>query len=236
MNANEGLKKNNAIYARVSSREQSEMEQIPKVKETFNIDDCLIYREEVSAWNIDKDHKRLEFLKLKKDIKEKRISNLYIFDIDRLFRNRKRTKEFFEYCKFYKVDIYSVNQKWLNDFQKLKSEIPENFRFLIDNIYNLLLDVYAQTAEDESNKKSERVKLKVTKDNNGVTISTSGKKWGRKSLPKQAKNKIVSLHKEGMSIRKIAEVVQTTDKNNNMKNVSVGAVHKIIMDFKAKNK
>jgi len=89
-------------------------------------------------------------------------------------------------------------------------------------------------AEDESKKKSERIKASVRKKD-GKTVSYKGNKWGRKSLSKQAKDKIITLHKEGVSIRNICKQVTYTDKNNSMKNVSVGIVHKTLQEFKAKN-
>jgi hypothetical protein len=95
---------------------------------------------------------------------------------------------------------------------------------------NLLLDVYTQSAEDESTKKSERVKLKVKKCNDGITRSTNGKKWGRRNLPKRVTEDILKYRSEKMSMRKIAENVFYYDKNNNKKNLSVGYVHKIILE------
>jgi DNA invertase Pin-like site-specific DNA recombinase len=222
-----------AIYARVSSKEQDEAQQIPSIKVTFNLPgDIMTYREEVSAWNIDKSEKRDEFNRLIKDIKGGVITNLYIWSIDRLYRNRKKTKEFFEMCAYYKVNVFSVNQKWLNDFQNLKLSFPENFKFLIDNIYNLLLDVYAQTAQDESDRKSKNVKLKVTKDEKGVTCSTNGRKWGRKTLNERVIQEV--LNHKGKPMRWIAENVFYYDKHNNKKNLSLGAVHKILSEKNGK--
>jgi len=218
------------IYARVSTKKQSEQEQIPAIIKGFNLieSDCIIFKEEVSAWSIEKESKRLELLKLKDSIHNKEISKLYIWDLDRLFRNRKKTKEFFNMCAFYGVTIYSLNQKWLNDFQALKDQFPENFKFLIDNMSNLLLDVYTQSAEDESTKKSERVKLKVKHCDDGITRSKNGKKWGRRKLPKRVSDDVLQFHNEKKSIRWIAANVFYYDKNNNKRNLSVGTVHQII--------
>ncbi|MCA9460213.1 MAG: recombinase family protein [Nanoarchaeota archaeon] len=221
-----------AIYLRVSTKEQSEEEQLPLILKEFdlNLDDVVIFRDEVSAWNLDKESKRKEFLELKKQIFSQKISLLYIWDLDRLYRNRLKTKEFFTICEAYKCKIYSVNQKWLNEFQELKNQFPDNFKFLIDNIHGLLLDVYSQSAQDESDRKSKRVKLKVVKKEGKKTKSVYGKNWGRKAIPKQTVDKILNLHEKGYSIRKISSMVQTTDKNNNMKNVSRSTVHKTILE------
>lgn len=222
-----------AIYARVSTKDQSEAEQIPSIKQGFDLsDDVLVFREEVSAWSIDKEDKRLELKRLISAIKAGSLDKLYIWDLDRLYRNRKKTREFFELCSYYNVEIYSLNQKWLNDFQRLKDQFPENFKFLIENIASLLLDVYSQTAEDESTKKSERVRLKIKKGADGVTRSVDGKKWGRRSLPDRVVKEVLDHKESGKSIRWIASNVYYYDKNKNQKNLSVGAVHKIIHENK----
>jgi DNA invertase Pin-like site-specific DNA recombinase len=222
-----------AIYARVSTKDQSEAEQIPSIKKGFDLsDDVLVFREEVSAWSIDKEEKRFELKRLVSAIKAGSLDKLYIWDLDRLYRNRKKTREFFELCSFYNVEIFSLNQKWLNDFQKLKDQFPDNFKFLIENISSLLLDVYSQTAEDESLKKSERVRLKVQKCPDGVTRSVNGKKWGRRSLSPRIIKEVLQFNSEGRSIRWIASNTYSYDKNQNKKNLSVGAVHKIITENK----
>jgi len=218
------------VYARVSTKNQDELQQIPAIINGFGLDksQCIIFKEEVSAWSIDKASKRSELLRLIDYIKTNKLDKLYIWDLDRLYRNRVKTREFFNMCEYYNVIIYSLNQKWLNDFQELKQQFPSNMRFLMDNISNLMLDVYSQTAEDESTKKSERVKLKVVKSENDVTRSTNGKKWGRKALPPRVINEVRQYHKDNKSIRWIAKNVYYYDKNKNQKNLSVGAVHKII--------
>jgi len=225
--------KKDVIYARVSTKDQREAEQIPAIIKGFNLKEYSIYKEQVSAWNIDKAEKRFEFNRLIEDIKNNKIRRVYIWHIDRLYRNRKKTREFFNLCFYYNVDVYSLNQKWLNDFQKIKEKMPDQFKFLIENMYNLMLDVYAQTAEDESKTKSERIKLKVVKKKGKPTRSTRGRKWGRRAIPKGVREKIIEHHKNKRSIRWIAENVHYYDKNKNMKKVSVGVVHKTIHENKA---
>jgi DNA invertase Pin-like site-specific DNA recombinase len=85
-------------------------------------------------------------------------------------------------------------------------------------------------AEDESKKKSERIRASIRK-RNGKTISYKGNRWGRKGLPKQTKDRIIELHLQGKSIRDISAQVFYTDKNKNMKPVSKSAVHKTLAQF-----
>lgn len=220
-----------AVYVRVSTKDQSESEQIPALIKGFNLpSDVAVYREEVSAWSIDKAHKRLELIRLLKDIKAGVLDELYIWDIDRLYRNRKKMREFMNLCVFHGVSVYSLNQKWLNDFNSLKAKMPEHFRFYIEHIYNLLLDVYSQTAEDESVKKSERVHLKIVRGADGVTRSTNGKKWGRRSLPDRVIKEVLDYSRGGSSIRWIAHNVHYYNKHGNKTFLGVGTVHKIISE------
>jgi DNA invertase Pin-like site-specific DNA recombinase len=226
-----------AVYLRVSTEDQSEKEQLPAILQEFNLfeNDFCIYREVVSAWKVDKENKRFELQKLKDDIKLKKILDLYVWDLDRLFRNRAKMVEFVAYCKFYGVSLYSVRQKWLNDFQKLKKELPDNFKFLADNIHDILINIISQSAEEESKKKSDRVRLKVSKDKEGKTISTYGKTWGRKNLSLQVVENVLKYFEEGKSLRWISQNVFYWDKNNNKKNLSLGSVHKIISQNHPKN-
>jgi len=215
-----------AIYIRTSTEDQNPQNQLADIR---TIDNNLLnvetFEDKQSAW---KDNKEREsFQNIIKNIKSKKITDLYVWDWDRIYRNRIKLKEFFALCKIYKVSVHSFRQSWYEAI----NDIPEPFNeIMIDLMINLL----GWMAEDESKKKSERVKASIrTKD--GKTLSYKGNKWGRRSLPTQARNKILELHKEGLSIRKIAERVQTADKNNNMKNVATGTVHKVIAEFKAKN-
>jgi DNA invertase Pin-like site-specific DNA recombinase len=220
------------IYLRVSTEEQDEKWQLDPIVKTFNCDKdkCLIFQERMTAFNQDKEHKRLEFLKLKEQIKKGGPGKLYIFALDRLFRNRKKTIEFFNYCKMYDVDIYSYTEQWLLDFQNIKKQMPGDFKFMIDSIYDMMLNMFAQMGESESKNKSNRVKKAINKSS-GITKSVYGKKWGRKNLSKQLQTKIIELHKQGLSQRKIRDQVFIYDEHGNKKkNVSLGTVNNIIKE------
>jgi DNA invertase Pin-like site-specific DNA recombinase len=100
-------------------------------------------------------------------------------------------------------------------------------------MYSLMLQIMGWLAESESTTKSNRVKMSVKHTTAGITVSYKGNKWGRKSLPKQTINRVIGLYSEGKSIRQIAAVVQVYDKNNNGRQISVGAVHKILAEYRA---
>jgi len=91
---------------------------------------------------------------------------------------------------------------------------------------DIVLNLLGWMAEDESKKKSDRVKIAFK--------NHKGKKWGRKSIPETTKDKIIKMYKEGNSLRKIVKDIYYYDKNNHPKNVSLGIVHKTIDEFKGK--
>jgi len=95
-------------------------------------------------------------------------------------------------------------------------------------MFNLMLSIMGWLAEEESNKKSERVKA-VRTEQEGQTFSKYGKKWGRKSIDnKRLIEEIKSLKEKGLSIREITKQVFYYDKNNNKINPSVSFVFKVI--------
>lgn len=198
-----------AIYVRTSTEEQTPELQIDDCSSINKYGEAEIFIDKQSAW---KDHiERDNFNNLKKQIKRGDINHLIVWDWDRLYRNRKRLKEFFEFCKIYKCQIHSFRQKFFEDFYK----IPPPFDEIIQE---LVLNLMGWLAEDESSKKSQRVKLAI--DRNGdFTKSKYGNKWGRKEISTQKINKILELRNQSeRSIRDISKEV----------GVSVGVVHKII--------
>ena len=204
---------NTIIYLRTSTEEQNPENQLESCKKLTNEEYYLI-EDKQSAF---KDNiEREGFERVRKLIKSGKIENFIVWDLDRIYRNRKRLTEFFEFCKMYNCNIHSVNQLWLEQLTK----IPEPFNEIM---YNLMLNLMGWLAEDESKKKSERVKSAVRKKN-GKTISYKGNKWGRKSISTQLRNKILNFTKEHpeMSIRQTAKEL----------NISKSVVHK----YMAKNK
>ena len=127
-----------------------------------------------------------------------------------------------ELCKTYNVTIFSYRQEWLNEVSK----IPDPWNEIMSD---LMIKILGWIGQEESDKKSQRVKNAVRKKN-GKTVSYNGNRWGRKPLPKQTIDRVLVLHEQGLSIRQIAAEVKTTDKNKNQKNISKSAVHKILSE------
>jgi len=199
-----------AIYIRTSTEDQNPENQL---KDCMSLYDELMgelipyYKDQQSAWKDNKD--RLAFEDLKKEIKKGNVSHLIVWDFDRIYRNRLRFKEFLLFLKAYNVSLHSFRQAWLEEIYRIPS--PWN-----DIVSDLMINIYGHIAEDESKKKSERVKI-AQRFKDGLTYSYKGNKWGRKSLSTQKVNKILDL-KGKMPLRNIAAEV----------GCSVGVVHKVI--------
>jgi len=213
------------IYIRTSTEEQNPQNQVESCKKVLGRE-YLLFEDKQSAYKDNKERENFE--KVKKLIKSGGIKHFVVWDLDRIFRNRIKLKGFFEFCKLYKCEIHSVNQKWLEEL----ANIPEPFN---DIMHELMLNLMGWLAEDESKKKSDRVKLAVRK-RNGITKSYKGNKWGRKAIGKKTIKEVLSLKEQGLSVREISSRVFYWDKSNNKKKLGKSTVHKIIAENKGEKK
>jgi DNA invertase Pin-like site-specific DNA recombinase len=216
--------KSNVYYIRTSTLDQNPELQIRDIDTICGLEHDL-YKEQESAWA--ENVTRPVFDSIIKQIKKRKITNLYVWDLDRIYRNRKRLQEFFILCKTYGCKIHSYRQKWLKDVNSIPAPFDEI-------VMDLLINITGWMAQDESQKKSERVCMAVRRKEKG-TFSYKGNKWGRKSFPKQTIERVLEFHRKGNSIRKIAEQVKVYDKNNNERQISKSAVHKIIVENSLEN-
>jgi len=204
------------IYLRTSTEEQNPQNQLK---------DCLtlvkgeyeVIEERQSAW---KDKDRDLFDSIKKRIQKREVSNFVVWDLDRIYRKRNKLIEFFEFCKIYKTRIHSFRQSWLEELNK----IPEPFNEIM---HSLMLSIMGWLAEEESQKRSDRIK---------IAYQNRNKKWGRKSFKEKTILEIIDLKKDNpkLSVRELSERIFVWDKNNNKKNVSKSFVHKILNENKAR--
>ena len=67
--------------------------------------------------------------------------------------------------------MFSYRQQFLSEMQNIK--LPDGFEWIAEMQINNFLQILGWIAEDESKKKSERVK---------IAFKNSTKKWGRKPL------------------------------------------------------
>lgn len=208
-----------AIYIRTSTKEQTPELQLKDIVTLLPINsNYTIYSEHASAYK--ENVIRHEFERLKTDILHNKITVIYVWDLDRLFRNFSRLKEFFALCKIKDIKVHSYNQNWLENVHS----IPAPFN---EMMYSLLLDLFGWLGENES-KKSDRIKMAVRKKPDG-TFSHLGNRWGRKGVSKQCITKVMELHIRGLSIREITKLVFIY-KNSNGRNISSSTVHNIIAE------
>jgi len=219
---------NIAIYIRTSTEDQEPENQIRDCEKLINHTGGIVYelfQDKQSAYTDKKEREQFESLKRK--IKSRNIDHLLVWDLDRIYRNRLKLKEFFEFCKVYNCEIHSVNQQWLEELNK----IPAPFNEIM---HELMLNLMGWLAEDESKKKSERVKLAVRKKD-GITKSYKGNKWGRKSIGAMKIKEVLALSEQGLSVRDIAKQVYVWDKSGNKKLIGKSTVHKLIAENKGGN-
>lgn len=217
--------KTTVIYLRTSTEEQNpqnQFEACEKLANKLNLVDYEVFEDKVSGW---KELERKNFNEIKKEISKAHIKSLICWDLDRLYRNRKRLIEFFEFCKINNCNIYSVRQDWLEGLNKIQEPFNEI-------IHSLMLQIMGWLAEEESNKKSERVKLAIKK-REGKTYSKFGKKWGRKAINSpRLKEKVKELKEQGLSFREILkhEEVYFYDKHRNRRKPSLATIHSYLKE------
>lgn len=187
-----------SIYIRTSTEDQTpenQMEGINSMLTAIQEGEYSLYKDKQSAWKEYKE--RPDFERLKRDIKSGKVKELYVWDLDRLHRNRLNLIAFFKLCKVYHCKIHSYRQPWLESLNAI--EPPFN-----EIMHDLMIQIMGWLAEEESNKKSERVKAAIRKGGS-ITRSKFGNRWGRKPISTQKRNKILECKEAGLSVRKIAQ-------------------------------
>ena len=209
------------IYIRTSTEEQDPKNQLNSCLSIYKPEygEHEIIEDKQSAWR--ENVEREGFDGVRKNIMNQSVKHLIIWDFDRLYRNRKNLKAFFELCKIHHCKIHSVRQDWLEKINTMPAPWDEV-------IHDLMVQIMGWLAQDESDKKSQRVRAAIRIDSEGAKFSYKGKKWGRKEITTQAMNKIIELRKQGKTFRQICQEVTYTDKTGNLTHVSLGIVHKIL--------
>jgi len=228
---------NSIILLRVSTKEQNE--QLQRTE-------CLGYNK-AQKWSLLKIFNRKESAYKNEDVWQEEIKwtidnevkHIIVWNMDRYSREPEdivldRIKML---SLMHNIQIHAVHgDAWSEIAETIGKINTMGFigKALAEFLETITRGLEHQRAHKESKTKAERVKLAM-RTRKGKTFSYKGKKWGRKSLPKQTTDKIIEAHKLGKSIRQIASEVKTTDKNNNQKNVSKSAVHKVIGEYHSQN-
>jgi DNA invertase Pin-like site-specific DNA recombinase len=212
-----------AIYIRTSTEDQNPENQLKDCESVHKLStDYKLFMDKQSAWKDNKERENFE--NLKKEIQKGSIKILIVWDLDRIYRNRGKLLDFFNFCKTHKCKILSYRQKFLTEMQELN--LPAGFDFIKEMMVNNFLQFLGWIAEDESNKKSDRVKLAVRKNDNG-TYSYKGNKWGRKALSTYKLNNLKGYIQinPNATVRQIGKDL----------GISKSVVHKYLVDLTLKN-
>ena len=199
------------VYIRTSTEDQNPENQLKDCL-TLVTGDYEVIEEKQSAY---KDNQRERFEEIIKGIRNGNIKSVVCWDWDRLFRNRKKLKEFFELCRVYKCEIHSFRQKWYDDLYKIPSPFDEIIKEIVLNLMGWL-------AEDESKKKSERVKLAVRRKEGKSTKSYKGNKWGRPKIHTNKLKIVLDLRKQGKTYKEISKIT----------GVSIGKISSLLVSEK----
>ena len=242
--------KQSIVYLRTSTTEQTPQIQFAGCKEVLTRLEVVEYdklEEQKSAYK--NDDERTVFNEIKTNIKRGHVKKIIVWDLDRLYRNRLKLVAFMELCKMYKCKVYSYRQKWLDEINTM----PEPWD---DIMFTLMINIMGWMAEDESKKKSARVKnairvvcpsCKKRNDRSSKRCvsckadislvpakSYTGKKWGRKAISNEKMTAdIIRLNKEqpNLTYKEISMLVYYY-KGTNKKNPSVNTVFKTLKQHK----
>lgn len=201
-----------AIYIRTSTTEQNPHNQLKDCESINKWGSYILLEDQVTGW---KEAERKGFNELKNLVMKRKIKHLIVWDLDRIYRNRKNLIAFLQLLKVYKIKLHSYRQVWLEEINK----VPEPWNEII---YDMLINIFGWLAEEESNKKSERVNAAKIKEKGKKTYSKYGNKWGRKDLSTYKKNRIKEYFNAGYSTRAAAQEL----------GVSKSAVHKYYIILK----
>lgn len=208
---------------KVFQHQQDPLLQLKPIHEAFPESKMAeVYVEKGSAYKNDGNlDNRPVFKEVVKKIEEGGVSHLYLFDLDRAFRNRGRSMQLFELCAQKKCKLYTVNQKWLINMQSIE---PESVR---DLMMSIMSNMIAYISEEDSRNKSEKIKSAVRREEGQKAMSANGRKWGRKEriTPEQVQ-KMKELRSQGMSLAEIGRQFLIFDKNKGrMVNLPAKTIH-----------
>ena len=224
------------IYLRTSTKDQNpelQRKQCIYFGDVMNLDIVEIVVEQGSAYKLEKIRPKWESV-VERAKKEK--LHIILWRYDRSFRNR---AEFFKFMKVifevYGKKVYSVTEPSILSFWNMMSNNHSDnpvYNELLNGIFKALWDFMIQQsgeeAEDESRKKSNRVKLAVVKEKGKSTKSYKGNKWGRPKVHTNKINVILELRnkglsyrdikeKSGLSIGKISQILRSKNQNTKLK-------------------
>jgi len=188
------------IYIRVSKEDEAEQnpeDQIPEILHAFKLNrvECEIIIERMSAYNDEKQEKRVLFAEIKERIERQEIEEIYVYSLERFERNQKRMLEFYFFCEKNDCKIYSALQPYLNNLLARSVEKTLDKNPIYTFVRYLMVLIYGFLAENESFFIAVRVKKSFKKIKNS-TYSKEGNKVGKKFTNSSGLKINMSMKKE----------------------------------------
>lgn len=205
------------IYLRTSTKEQfpeKQKAECIQFAESRGYEVVGVLEEQLSGF---KEIVRPKYEQVKNMAYKGEINAVIVWALDRWVRNRDTLLEDVTTLRNYNCKLHSVKEQWLEAINIDGS--------MGKTVQEFLLGLIGSIAQMESERRSQRIKM---------AFENKTGRWGRKKLPKVVQERVIEAYKGGMSMRTISNDVKYYDKNNHPKNISLGAVHKIIQDFKGK--
>ena len=199
---------------RVSKKELNEKTQLPVIIKAFKLKekDCIILQERISGYKEELQEKRTELNKLLDLIEKKQITEVYVYSLERIYRNIDWLMRFYFTCRTNGVEVFSYLQPEINTFSGGKP---------IDTFlkYQSVL-VNGFMGQQESYLTSQRTSKSFVKDEDGKTISYKGNKVGRKTdLTEDDIDWIINMS-DDMSYRQIQDALKDEGKNISLSTIS----------------
>lgn len=171
------------IYIRVSTKDHGEEEdQLPQILKLFEIeqDECLIVSARESAYQLDKQkNRKLEIVKEIIEHFQDEEKILYVWDLDRLYRNQELQINLIMNCYEQNCIVLSYRQPWLYKLRDLGG--------FGKAVYHFLVELLAYLAEEESKKKAERL-MKSLNQKKGKYYTNKGNLYGKKIRTTKGEN------------------------------------------------
>jgi DNA invertase Pin-like site-specific DNA recombinase len=179
----------NIIYLRVSKEDEEEQDpeqQLKEIIKKFNLKEYKLYEERGSAWDLNKIHKRKDFLEIlnilfdadKTTIKDiylgkvpKKEINYYVWDYARTIRNIELNVLFSMLSEWANVKIHSWKDRTI--FREPEEGVKEPPTARMGRL--MMNTISAFSSEEYSYTISENTKKAYA----GEGVSTYGNKWGR---------------------------------------------------------
>ena len=210
-------------YLRVSTEEQDEANQLQDVRayaQELELTIVKVYRERASAW---KNRTRPVFSQMLKSARKQGIEHIVVWDFDRVERNRKRFIGLIRQLSRDGVKLHSTRQGWLEAL----NQIPEPFNEIVGE---LMLQIVGWMAEEESTKKSERVKAAYGRMEGEGKLNG----WGRPRLTDYISiERIGELYVEAGGLRGACKAIREEVKvrGKSTPSVSVPTVRKYLQEL-----